>query len=43
MLTFAGREALKLAEFLYHRAKKPTGVPIVIDDKDTESDSEAEE
>ena len=42
MLTFAGREALKLAEFLYQRAKKPTGVPIVIDDKDTESDFEEE-
>ena len=43
MLTFAGREALKLAEFLYHRAKKPTGVPIVIDDKEDESSSEEEE
>jgi DNA-binding transcriptional ArsR family regulator len=43
MLTFAGREALKLAEFLYHRAKKPVGVPIVIDDKDTESSTEEEE
>ncbi len=43
MLTFAGREALKLAEFLYQRAKKPTGVPIVIDDKDTESDFDEEE
>jgi DNA-binding transcriptional ArsR family regulator len=43
MLTFAGREALKLAEFLYQRAKKPTGIPIVIDDKDTESDFEEEE
>jgi len=43
MLTFAGREALKLAEFLYHRAKKPAGVPIVIDDKDTDSNSEEEE
>ena len=43
MLTFAGREALKLAEFLYHRAKKPAGVPIVIDDKDTESNPEEEE
>jgi len=43
MLTFAGREALKLAEFLYHRAKKPTGVPIVIDDKDKESSPEEEE
>lgn len=43
MLTFAGREALKLAEFLYQRTKKPTGVPIVIDDKDTESDFEEEE
>jgi len=43
MLTFAGREALKLAEFLYHRAKKPTGVPIVIDDKDSETNSEEEE
>jgi len=43
MLTFAGREALKLAEFLYHRAKKkPTGVTIVIDDKDTESNLEEE-
>ena len=43
MLTFAGREALKLAEFLYHRAKKPAGVTIVIDDKDTESGSGEEE
>jgi DNA-binding transcriptional ArsR family regulator len=41
MLTFAGREALKLAEFLYHRAKKPVGVPIIIDED--ESDSKYEE
>ncbi len=41
MLTFAGREALKLAEFLYHRAKKPVGVPIQIDED--ESDKYEEE
>ena len=43
MLTFAGREALKLAEFLYQRAKKPKSVPIVIDEEDTSVHSEEEE
>ncbi|MHA1992931.1 MAG: ArsR/SmtB family transcription factor [Candidatus Hodarchaeales archaeon] len=42
MLTFAGREALKLAEFLYHRAKKPVGVPIIIDEDESDSKSEEE-
>ena len=42
MLTFAGREALKLAEFLYHRAKKPIGVPIIIDEDELESNYEEE-
>ncbi|MHA2175249.1 MAG: ArsR/SmtB family transcription factor [Candidatus Hodarchaeales archaeon] len=43
MLTFAGREALKLAEFLYHRAKKPAGVPIEIDEDDQSDDISQEE
>lgn len=43
MLTFAGREALKLAEFLYHRAKKPKGVPIMIDEVEKSSLAEEEE
>ncbi len=42
MLTFAGREALKLAEFLYHRARKPVGVPIIIDEEDSEAKYEEE-
>jgi DNA-binding transcriptional ArsR family regulator len=42
MLTFAGREALKLAEFLYHRAKKPAGVPIHIDEDESEKHYEEE-
>lgn len=42
MLTFAGREALKLAEFLYHRAKKPAGIPIEIEEED-QSDYSLEE
>jgi len=42
MLTFAGREALKLAEFLYHRAKKPAGIPIEIEEED-QSDYTLEE
>ena len=43
MLTFAGREALKLAEFLYHRAKKPAGIPIEIEEEDQPDDSLEEE
>jgi DNA-binding transcriptional ArsR family regulator len=43
MLTFAGREALKLAEFLYHRAKRPKSVPIAIDEEETTLDSSEEE
>ena len=43
MLAFAGREALKLAEFLYHRAKKPKSVPIVIDEEETTLDDTEEE
>jgi DNA-binding transcriptional ArsR family regulator len=43
MLTFAGREALKLAEFLYHRAKKPSGVPIQIDGDESDSNKDEEE
>ncbi|PWI48337.1 hypothetical protein CEE45_07005 [Candidatus Heimdallarchaeota archaeon B3_Heim] len=43
MLTFAGREALKLAEFLYHRAKKPVSVPIIIDEEESDSKYEEEE
>ena len=36
MLTFAGREALKLVEFLYARGKKRLQVPVIIDDSDEE-------
>jgi len=36
MLTFAGREALKLAEFLYVRGKKRLQVPVIITDEDME-------
>ncbi|MHA1973850.1 MAG: ArsR/SmtB family transcription factor [Candidatus Hodarchaeales archaeon] len=38
MLTFAGREALKLAEFLYTRGKKRLQVPVIITDEDTEEE-----
>jgi len=36
LLTFAGREALKLVEFLYARGKKRLQVPVIIDDADEE-------
>lgn len=36
MLTFAGREALKLVEFLYARGKKRLQVPVIIDDAEEE-------
>ncbi len=36
MLTFAGREALKLVEFLYARGKKRLQVPVIIDDVEEE-------
>ena len=36
MLTFAGREALKLVEFLYARGKKRLQVPVIIDDSEEE-------
>ncbi|NHJ00865.1 MAG: ArsR family transcriptional regulator [Candidatus Heimdallarchaeota archaeon] len=40
MLTFAGREALKLVEFLYIRGKRRLQVPVIIDD---EEDAKSEE
>ncbi len=36
LLTFAGREALKLVEFLYARGKKRLQVPVIIDDSEEE-------
>jgi DNA-binding transcriptional ArsR family regulator len=36
MLTFAGREALKLVEFLYASGKKRLQVPVIIDDAEEE-------
>lgn len=36
LLTFAGREALKLVEFLYARGKKRLQVPVIIDDAEEE-------
>jgi DNA-binding transcriptional ArsR family regulator len=44
LLTFAGREALKLVEFLYSRAKKRISVPVIIsDDEEEEGRLEEEE
>ncbi|MFX0173492.1 MAG: ArsR/SmtB family transcription factor [Candidatus Hodarchaeota archaeon] len=44
LLTFAGREALKLVEFLYSRAKKRISVPVIIsDDEDEEGKFSDEE
>lgn len=36
LLTFAGREAIKLVEFLYARGKKRLQVPVIIDDAEEE-------
>ncbi|MFX0182071.1 MAG: ArsR/SmtB family transcription factor [Candidatus Hodarchaeota archaeon] len=43
LLTFAGREALKLVEFLYSRAKKRISVPVIISDDDEEEEKKFEE
>lgn len=43
MLTFAGREALKLVEFLYSRSKKRISVPVEIKDNETEEREKTEE
>jgi predicted transcriptional regulator len=43
MLTFAGREALKLVEFLYSRSKKRISVPVEIKDDETEERENDEE
>jgi len=43
MLTFAGREALKLVEFLYSRSKKRISVPVEIKDNETEERENNEE
>ena len=42
MLTFAGREALKLVEFLYTRGKRRLQVPVIIDDEEEEESEEEE-
>ncbi len=43
MLTYAGREALKLVEFLYSRGKKRIPIPIYASDEEEEDFSEEEE
>ncbi|MFX0051049.1 MAG: ArsR/SmtB family transcription factor [Candidatus Hodarchaeota archaeon] len=43
LLTFAGREALKLVEFLYSRAKKRISVPVIISDDEDEEGKFSEE
>ncbi len=43
MLTFAGREALKLVEFLYSRSKKRISVPIMTSDEEEELEIQEEE
>ncbi len=43
MLTFSGREALKLVEFLYSRAKKRIPIPIYSTDEEEEEEFTEEE
>lgn len=43
MLTFAGREALKLVEFLYSRAKKRISIPVYSTDEDDEQQEHFDE
>lgn len=43
MLTFSGREALKLVEFLYSRAKRRIPVPIYASDEEEQQDVSEEE
>lgn len=43
MLTFSGREALKLVEFLYSRAKKRIPIPIYSTDEEEEKEFPEEE
>lgn len=43
MLTFSGREALKLVEFLYSRTKKRIPIPIYSDEEEQEEFPEEEE
>lgn len=38
MITYSGREALKLVEFLYIRSKRRIGVPIITDDEEESSE-----
>jgi DNA-binding transcriptional ArsR family regulator len=43
LLTFAGREALKLVEFLYSRSKRRVSVPVTISDEEEDNLIEEEE
>lgn len=43
MLTFAGREALKLVEFLYSRAKKRISIPVYSTDEEDEKQEHFDE
>ena len=43
MLTFSGREALKLVEFLYSRTKKRIPIPVYSDEEEQEEFPEEEE
>ncbi|MFW9903781.1 MAG: ArsR/SmtB family transcription factor [Candidatus Thorarchaeota archaeon] len=43
MLTFSGREALKLVEFLYSRAKKRIPIPVYTSDEEEEEEEDLPE